>query len=172
MAIRCADTKDAGVIVDVLRQSFGTVAKRFGLTLENYPKHIAFHTEARLQEDLSRGMRFYVMEEDSHIYGCVALEPARPGVCYLGRLAVLPPHRSRGLGRTLVRHALAEAGKSGVARVEIATIAADTRLKDWYRQFGFEQTGTKEFPHLPFVVAFMAKELSLNASSLVDGEKS
>jgi N-acetylglutamate synthase-like GNAT family acetyltransferase len=159
MVIRAANSEDAGVLIDILRQSFATVAERFGLTQENCPKHIAFYTEARLQEDIHRGMQFYVLEESGHVCGCVALEPARPGVCYLGRLGVLPSHRSKGFGRMLVRHALTEAAKTGVTRVEIGIIAADSQLRDWYRQFGFEQTGTKEFPHLPFVVAFMAMEL-------------
>ena len=159
MTIRPMNTDEVALVTDVLRRSFATAAQRFGLTPENCPRHIAFYTEERLREDLDQGMWFYVLEDDSHICGCVALEPARPGVCYLGRLAVLPQHRSRGLGRTLVRHALAEAGRIGAERVEIGMISADIQLKDWYRQFGFEQTGTKEFPHLPFVVAFMARQL-------------
>ena len=54
---------------------------------------------------------------------------------------------------------MAATGSGGVTRVEIGIISEDTQLKDWYRQFGFVQTGTKAFDHLPFVVAFMAKEL-------------
>jgi predicted N-acetyltransferase YhbS len=159
MTIRLMNRDEVPLVTDVLQRSFATVAERFGLTQENCPRHIAFYTEARLREDLDQGMRFYVLEDDGHICGCVALEPARPGVCYLGRLAVLPQHRSRGFGQTLVRHALAEAVRIGVGRVEIGMISQDSQLKDWYRRFGFEQTGTKEFPHLPFVVAFMVKRL-------------
>lgn len=160
MTIRALDSNETDVLVDVLRRSFATVAERFDLTEENCPKHIAFYTAERLKEDVSRGMRFYVLEDDGRIVGCVALEPSpKPGVYYLGRLAVLPEHRSKGLGRSLARHALAEARTDGIERVEIGLIAEDEALRDWYRQFGFEDTGTKDFPHLPFVVGFMATQL-------------
>ena len=159
MVVRVSAPQDAGVIVDVLHRSFGTVAERFGLTEENCPRHIAFYTEARLREDMDRGMQFYVLEDNSNICGCVALEPAKPGVGYLGRLAVLPPHRSKGFGRTLVRHALVQAGRIGIKRVEIGLISDDEQLKAWYKQFGFVQTTTREFEGFPFTVAFMTKEL-------------
>ncbi len=128
MTIRALDAKDVGVLVAVLRRSFATVAERFGLTPENCPRHLAFYTAARLKEDLDRGMRFYVSEEGKDTCGCVALEPARPGVFYLGRLAVLPEHRSRGFGRKLMWHALAEAATSDATRVEIALISEDKQL--------------------------------------------
>ena len=159
MTIRNLDSNETGALVDVLRRSCATVAERFGLTQENCPRHIAFYTPERLKEDVDRGMRFYVWEDDGRICGCVALEPAKPGVCYLGRLAVLPEHRGRGHGQALVQHALEQAREIGVNRVEIGIISEDSRLKDWYGRFGFLQTGTKTFDHLPFVVAFMALEL-------------
>ena len=158
MTIRPANGNDAETLASVLRWSFATVAKRFGLTLENCPKSPAFCTRQRVDEDIARGMRFYLLEEAGCARGCVALEQAGPNVVYLGRLAVLPEHRSTGLGKALVRHALEEARAGGATRVEIGLIAADAQLKEWYRQFGFEQTGTKTFDHLPFVVAFMAVE--------------
>lgn len=159
MTIRPVRIDDGRTVVDVLRRSFATVAERFGLTVENCPRNIAFYTEERLAEDLDRGMQFYLLENEGQICGCVALEQAKPEMVYLGRLAVLPEHRSRGFGRTLVHHIFAEAKQMGVTRVEIGIISEDTRLKDWYGQFGFVETGTKTFDHLPFVVAFMAKEL-------------
>jgi N-acetylglutamate synthase-like GNAT family acetyltransferase len=160
MTIRAFDPGEAEVLVDVLRRSFATVAEQFDLTEENCPRHIAFYTTERLKEDVGQGMQFYVLEDSGQLCGCVALEPSpKPGVSYLGRLAVLPRHRSKGLGRTLVRHAMARAKADGVERVEIGLIAEDEALRDWYRQFGFEDAGTKEFPHLPFVVGFMATQL-------------
>ena len=159
MTIRPVRTDEGPVVVDLLRRSFATVAERFGLTMENCPKNMAFYTEQRFAEDINRDMRYYLLEDDTSICGCVALEPAKPETIYLGRLAVLPEHRSQGLGQALVRHIFTEAKQMGIRRVEIGIIEEDTHLKDWYRQFGFEPTGTKTFDHLPFVVGFMAKEL-------------
>jgi GNAT superfamily N-acetyltransferase len=72
---------------------------------------------------------------------------------------VPPEHRCHGYGTALVRHALKRAREIGVQRVEIGIISEDAELKAWYGRFGFVLTGTKTFDHLPFVVAFMAKEL-------------
>ncbi len=159
MTIRPVRTDEGPVVVDLLRRSFATVAERFGLTMENCPKNVAFYTQQRFAEDIDRGMRYYLLEDDTSIYGCVALEPAKPETIYLGRLAVLPEHRSRGFGQALVHHICAEAEQMGVRRVEIGLIEEDSQMKDWYRQFGFTPTGTKTFDHLPFVVGFMVKEL-------------
>ncbi len=159
MTIRPIRNGEGPEVVDLLRRSFITVADRFSLTPENCPKNVAFYTEQRFEEDVDRGMRYYLLEEEGQLRGCVALEPARPGVVYLGRLAVLPNHRSQGFGQALIRHIFEEARQMGIGRVEIGIIEADTDLKNWYRQFGFESTGTKTFDHLPFVVGFMAAEL-------------
>ena len=159
MTIRPAHADDIQTVVSVLRRACATVAERFGLTPENCPKSPAFYTEDRVKDDLERGHRYYLLEDGAEVCGCVALEQARPDMCYLGRLAVPGEHRSRGFGQALVHHALAEAAKIGATRVEIGIISEDTRLKEWYGRFGFVQTGTKTFDHLPFVVAFMAKEL-------------
>jgi len=159
MTIRPINAEDTQTLLDVIRRACATVAKRFALTPENCPRSPAFYTINRLEEDINRGIRYYLLEEDADVRGCVALEGAKPDVCYLERLAVLPKHRSKGLGTALVQHAFTEAGTLGAKRIEIGIIAEDTELKEWYRRFGFVLTGTKTFDHLPFVVAFMAKKL-------------
>jgi ribosomal protein S18 acetylase RimI-like enzyme len=168
MTIRPMDGDEVDMLADLLRRSFATTAERFGLTVESCPKSPAFYTSQRVAADLDRGATYSFLEEDGHVCGCVAVEHAKPGVVYLERLAVLPEHRSKGYGRALVRYALAEAKAGGAERVEIGIFAEDTQIKDWYRQFGFEQTGTKKFEHLPFVVAFMAVELSVERRGFVN----
>lgn len=159
MTIRPTNADDIQVTADLIRRACATVAERFGLTPENCPKSPAFYTEDRVRDDLTRGVRYYFLEDDAEVRGCAALEQAKPDVCYLERLAVLPEHRSRGYGTALVRHALEQAREIGVQRVEIGIISQDVELKAWYHRFGFVLTGTKTFEHLPFVVAFMAREL-------------
>jgi ribosomal protein S18 acetylase RimI-like enzyme len=159
MTIRPMQTDEGPVLVDTLRRAFATVAERFGLTMENCPKNVAFYTEQRLAEDLERGMQYYILEDGGQMCGCVALERAKPKTAYLGRLAVLPEHRCKGWGQALVQHLFAEAERIGIKRVEIGIIEEDTKLKDWYGRLGFEPTGTKTFDHLPFIVGFLAKEL-------------
>lgn len=159
MKIKPAQAADVDTIVGVLRGAFATTAGRFGLTTENCPANPAFTTPDRVTEEIARGMRYYLLAEDGHARGCVAMEQARAEVVYLGRLGVVPEHRSKGLGRALVEHVLSEAARIGVRRVELGLFAEDTALQEWYGRFGFRQTGTKRFEHLPLLVAFMAKEL-------------
>jgi len=159
MTIRPACVEDIPMVTSLLRRACATVAKRFGLTPENCPKSPAFYTEDRVKADLDRGVQYYFLEEGAELCGCVALEKARPDVGYLERLAVLPEHRSKGYGSALVRHVLAQAQSIGLERIGIGIIAEDTPLAEWYRRFGFLLTGTRQFDHLPFTVAFMEKEL-------------
>ncbi len=160
MIIREANEMDVDALVTLLRDSFRDVAERFGLTVENCPMNLAFCTEQRIRSDLERGLRYYILEQDSQLCGCVALEKAGPDVCYLERLAVLPEHRKKGYGRVLVDQIFDQARRIGAEMVEIGIIAEDTELRDWYGKFGFVYKSTKRFDHLPFVVAFMSAELN------------
>ena len=159
MTIRSIRDNENTTVADVLRRSFVDVAQRFALTEGNCGKNPAFCTEERVIEERAKGAEFYLLEDGGQICGCVAMERPRPEVVYLERLGVVPEHRSKGFGRALVHHVFAEARAAGAGRVEIAIIAQDMPVKNWYRQFGFVETSTRKFDHLPFVVAFMAKEL-------------
>jgi N-acetylglutamate synthase-like GNAT family acetyltransferase len=109
---------------------------------------------------MQKGVTFYLLEDEQALCGCVALEqPDKPGVCYLERLAVLPQYRHHGLGKRLVEHIGSEAKKRGLRRVEIGIIAEQDDLRTWYEELRFVVTGEREFEHLPFKVAFMAREL-------------
>ena len=159
MTIRQANEADIDTLVTLLRSSFSDVAERFELTIENCPKNLAFCTKEWVKSDLDRGLRYYILEEDDRPCGCAAIEKAGPDVCYLERLAVLPQYRRKGYGKALVNHIFDQAGKNGAQKVEIGIISEDTKLKNWYSQFGFVRKGTKKFDHLPFIVAFMSAEM-------------
>jgi N-acetylglutamate synthase-like GNAT family acetyltransferase len=159
MFIREANKADVAVLVNLLRDSFRDVAERFELTEENNPGSLAFCTNQRIESDLEKDLTYYILEKDGRPCGCVALERAKPGVCYLMRLAVLPGHRGKGFGKLLVHHIFEKAHETGARRVEIAMISKDRKLKNWYKKLGFIQKGTKKYDHLPFVVAFMYREI-------------
>ena len=159
MIIRDANEADVSILVSLLRKSFRDVAERFELTVENCPKNLAFCTDKRIKGDIERGLSYYILEQDQRPCGCVALEKASPDVCYLERLAVLPEHRGKGYGKTLVEHLFDKAAENDSQHVEIGIIAEDRKLRSWYEKFGFVLKSTKTFDHLPFVVAFMAAEI-------------
>jgi N-acetylglutamate synthase-like GNAT family acetyltransferase len=157
--IRICTKKDTQILAEIIQRSFRDVAERFGLTPENAPSHPSNCTVDWIRKDMERGVTYFAIENKNHVVGCVALEQASTEVCYLERLAVLPDQRRRGLGKALVNHALSEAKRLGVNYVSIGIIAEHTELKDWYKGLGFVEGESKEFPHLPFRVTFMAYDM-------------
>lgn len=159
-SIRDATQEDVPVIVDIIRNSFSEVAIRFGLTLENCPKHPSNCTSEWIAPALRKGIEYFLLETDGSACGCAALEKAQHEVFYLERLAVLPQFRERGFGKALVEHALARAAAAGAVRVEIGIITDHTELKNWYKAIGFVEIRRSRFQHLPFEVTFMAIDCS------------
>ena len=157
--IRAAGFADVPVLSGLIRVSFRDVAERFGLTLENCPKHPSNCTEEWIENDFARGVAYYILESDGTPVGCIALENANPELCYLERLGVVPQSRRKGFGKALVDHVFYEARALGAKQIGIGIISDDTKLKLWYQGIGFVEKETKEFDHLPFLVTFMSYEL-------------
>jgi hypothetical protein len=59
----------------------------------------------------------------------------------------------------LVTHVLSQAKNLGAKRVNIGIIAEQNELKKWYKEIGFVEQESKEFPRLPFNVTFMSYKL-------------
>ncbi len=155
--IRECMRQDVGTLVETIRGSFRDVAERFGLNQENCPRHASNCRADLVEKDMDRGVHYYILEYEGHVAGSVALEWVRPGLCNLERLAVLPAWRRRGFGKALVEHVLAEADRLGCRSVRIGVIADQAKLKEWYSGFGFVETETRDFDHLPFRVTFMSQ---------------
>lgn len=153
--IRTADVSDVTLLATTIRRAFRDVARRFGLTPQNCPKHPSNCTDEWICKDLDRGVTYYLMESDGTAVGCVALEQAKPDLCYLERLSVLPEERQKGLGRILCEHAITQAKGCGATHLGLGMIAQDTGLKSWYGKIGFVEGKTRRFKHLPFEVTFM-----------------
>lgn len=145
--------------VALLREAFGTVAAQFGWTEETVPSNAAFTSLARLQGMRAKGLRLFGLELDGHPAGFMALEDGGGGTFYVERVAVLPRHRHAGLGRRLMAHACATIRAAGGRKASIGVVEENAILKRWYEAQGFRETGTRRFPHLPFTVCFMVKEL-------------
>lgn len=143
----------------VIRDSFITVANELNLTKENSPTNPAFLEVASLLSLQEKGVVFYGLFLDLAQIGFVAIEKASDGVYYLEKLAVLPEYRHCGYGRELLDFAFKQVQKKNGRKVSIALIDENTRLKNWYQEYGFKETGKKLFPHLPFTVCFMEKEI-------------
>jgi len=157
--IREASAGEADRLAELIRSAFRDVAERFGLTRDNCPKHPSQCEAEWVRSAIGKGVRYFADEEEAGLRGCVALEMAGAGVGYLERLAVLPGQRGRGLGTTLVERMVEEARGEGIRRLEVGVIAAQSELVEWYGRRGFAMFRRARFPHLPFEVAFLGKEL-------------
>ena len=160
MIIRPATESDASVLSMLIAQSNKDVAEQFGITEANCPKHPSFCTPEWLAHDFARGELYFIAYRNGEPIACVATEYPSSEVAYLNRLAVLPAHRRRGVGRELVLHVLDRAKEKGSRTVSIGVIGEHVALQNWYSGLGFVSGETKQFPHLPFSVKYMAYALT------------
>lgn len=152
---------DLSAVVHVLNASHDTVSKQFGFTRETNSTNNAFIDEAALRAQLSNGIRLYGLTVDEVLIGCIAVEESTKEVdtFYIEKVSVLPEYRNQGYGVQLMDFATDLIQQAGGKFVSIALIDSHTKLKQWYVNQGFIQTGTKVFERLPFVVCFMSKQL-------------
>ena len=143
--------------VNVIRQAFQTVATEFGLTETNCPGNPAFIKRAGLEGLLQKGVKLYGLFAGDRQIGCVAIEKSNDTLYFMEKLAVLPDCRHRNNGRQLMDFVFDNVKKAGGQKVSIAIVDENIRLKDWYKAYGFVETGTKKFEHLPFTVGFLEK---------------
>lgn len=94
---------------------------------------------------------------DGQRVGFVAVERADDDRWYMERLAVLPEYRHKGIGRTLMDFVFETVRQRGGKKVSIGIINENRVLKKWYIDYGFVETGTRAFSHLPFEVCFLEK---------------
>jgi len=87
-------------------------------------------------------------EAEGPILGSVWLEPAEPGVWYLGMLTIRPDLQDRQLGRTLLAAGEAFARERGATRMQMTVVHIRDTLIAWYERRGYALTGeTRPFPH-------------------------
>ena len=162
--IRDATAEDAELIARLIRDSFRDVAVRFSLTPENCPKHPSNCDTSWVSSDRGRGVQYFIASSQCESVGCVGLEEGSESLSFLERLAVLPEHRRHGLGTSLVEHAALRAKSNGSTRLSAAIIADHIELRNWYLDLGFVETGRRDFPHLPFTVAFLERRIDGSAN--------
>lgn len=146
--------------VNVIRESFLTVAEMLGLTPENAPRFTAFsttHERLTWQFDAGRIMRVY--EQDGRIAGYYSLDLQDAAGVELNNLCVLPAYRHSGIGACLLEDAFRLAREKGCSRVHIGIVEENRVLRRWHEAAGFVHTGTKKFDFFPFTCGYMEKTL-------------
>ena len=153
--------EDIPACVNIIKQSFKTVADEFGFTEENAPRFTAFAiSDDRLYWHMDKEHRpMFVAEEDSVLCGYYSLLIQENGECELNNLAVLPQYRHRGIGKQLLEHSFTFAKSVGCHAMNIGIVEENTVLRKWYEQNGAIHIGTQKFDFFPFTCGYLRREL-------------
>jgi diamine N-acetyltransferase len=159
--LKVSPDSDLSESVNVLNLSHETVAKEFGFTKDDNPSNNAFINVETLKAQLEKGIDLYLLLDGNKAAGCIAIEKSLTeiGTFYIEKVSVVPAYRHNGYGTMLMNFATEKIKKSGGKSISIALINSNTILKKWYLNQGFFETSIKDFPHLPFRVCFMNKQL-------------
>ena len=152
---------DLSSVVKVLNEAHGTVAKEFGFTKENNPTNNTFIDEHALRAQLDKGIELYQLTVHDKVIGCIAIEKSAKEIdtYYIEKVSIIPEYRHQGYGIEIMEFAAEKIKAQDGKWISIALIDSNTRLKNWYSKQGFKETGIRDFPHLPFRVCFMKKEV-------------
>lgn len=143
------------LFAEVIRQSFATVAKDYGLTIENFPNHWSFATNERLAMKLKDGCYPFGYFTDGKLVGFVSLTDNGEGIYEMGTLSVLPEYRHLGYGKALLDFCKDKVVEFGGSKIIISLVDTHTILKKWYEENGFLHTETKTYEHIPLPVGYM-----------------
>ena len=88
----------------------------------------------------------FVKEADGNAVGYATLSPYRKGrQAFAGTCEIsyylASAHRGRGIGKELIRHALAHAAQAGFSLVVAILLASNARSISLLEQFGFQERG-------------------------------
>lgn len=161
IVIREVGEKDIAECVNVIRDSFLTVANEFGFTAENAPRFTAFATtDDRLKWHMFGEHRpMYAFYDKDSIVGYYSLLLQENNECELNNLCVIPAYRYKGIGEELLKHAFNKAKELNRNIINIGIVEENKVLRKWYESFGFVHTGTKKFEFFPFTCGYMQKHI-------------
>jgi len=140
----------------VIKDSFITIARELNLTEENCPSNPAFTNLENLKKMKDKEIGMFGLFEEGIQIGFVAIEKAND-IFYIERLSVLPGYRHKGYGKLLMDFVFNYVKAQGAKKVSIGIVDENSVLKNWYKLYGFIETGLKKYEHLPFTVCFMEK---------------
>ncbi len=159
MIIQVENKEQLNICLEIIRNSFITVAGEFGLTEKNCPSHTAFITIDKLEKQFNDGRPMFLFYQDTIPVGYFSLAKCSDDEWELNNLAVLPEHRHLGIGKSMVDYAVEMVKNYGGNKISIGIIEENVTLKEWYLKLGFNHISTRKFEHLPFTVGYMELEI-------------
>ncbi|CAM3280501.1 MULTISPECIES: GNAT family N-acetyltransferase [Brevibacillus] len=124
---------------------------------------LADPSEKLVEEYLKRG-QCYVAELDQRIVGTYVLLPTRPETVELVNLAVDEESQGKGIGKSLVHHAIQLAREIGYKTIEIGTGNSSVGQLALYQKCGFRITGVDR----DFFLRHYEEEIYENGIQVVD----
>lgn len=159
MIIQIKDKEQLNICLDIIRNSFATVAEEFSLTESNCPSHTAFITMDKLEMQYDDDRPMFLFYQDAIPVGYFSLAKCSDEEWELNNLAVLPKYRHLGIGKAMIDYAVKTVINYGGTKISIGIIEENTTLKSWYLNLRFKHISTHKFEHLPFTVGFMEMKL-------------
>lgn len=161
------DTAEFANIAKIIRTSFKTVADEFGINRKNAPAHPSFTTVRWLKDRKSSDAKFFglfLVPRGPHRLGkkqigFVIVEKENDDTYWIEKLVVLPEYRHGGSGEKLVGFAIDYIREQGGKKVALSMMNEHTVLKTWYKKLGFKEVSTRSYPHLPFTVCMMERDI-------------
>jgi ribosomal protein S18 acetylase RimI-like enzyme len=130
--IRTARAGDRAAVEAIVQAAYSLYVERIGKPpgpmLDDYARRIA------------EGVVTLLEEADGRVAGIIVLLPKEDHLL-LDNIAVRPDRQARGLGRTLIAFAEAEARRLGFAELRLYTHEKMTENIALYTRLGFEETG-------------------------------
>src|SRR5581483_5166274 len=130
--LREVSEADAATIVSILRSAFQEYR-----ALLDPPSGVHRETVESIVEKMKTG-RWVIAELDGRAVGCVVYDN-RGEYVYLGRLAVLPEFRRRGIGTALIEYVEAQARALNVAHVRLGVRIVLKELRASYARRGYRE---------------------------------
>ncbi|MFB5663468.1 GNAT family N-acetyltransferase [Alteribacillus sp. HJP-4] len=115
---------------------------------------LADPSERLVDDYISRG-EIFVAEDDGRLIGVYVLLPTRPGTVEVINVAVVEHLHGKGIGKSLVKHAVYSAKERGYTRIDIGTGNSSIGQLALYQKCGFRITGVDK----DFFVKYYDKEI-------------
>ena len=147
--------------VNVIRESFMTVAREFGFTKEGSPRftgHAINNDRLYYQFDIEKRPMFALCD-CGRIVGYYSLSLPENGMCELNNLSVLPEFRHRGFGEKMVSDGLERMKSADCRRAMVCIVEENKRLRAWYESLGFKHIEAKKLDGFEFNCGYLIKEL-------------
>ena len=132
--VREAHSDDASVLHDTLVRAFSEYEGRL-----DPPSGVHSETIASVRDKVNEGGAL-MCEVGGEAAGCVFYAP-KAGYLYVGRLAVVPEYRRRGMGDLLLRASERRAAELGLSHVRLGVRLALGKLRAYYEARGYVPIG-------------------------------